>query len=85
MTNDFGKYVFVSEDDFQKILLKQIEKGSVLYKKLIDEKMIYDDSDLEFSSVNKYSLREIKGHVNTATSLHIFVVTTVCNMGCVYC
>ena len=85
MTNDFGKYVFVSEDDFQKILLKQIEKGSVLYKKLIDGKMIYDDSDLEFSSVNKYSLREIKGHVNTATSLHIFVVTTVCNMGCVYC
>lgn len=85
LTNDFGKYVFVSKDDFQKILLKQIERDSDLYKLLIDRKIIYDESDLEYSSINKYLLREIKGHVNTATSLHIFVVTTVCNMGCVYC
>ena len=47
--------------------------------------MLYDESDIEYSSVNKYSLREIKGHVNTATSLHIFVVTTMCNMNCIYC
>lgn len=85
LTNDFGKYVFVSKEDFQKIISKQIIKDSALYKKLIDEKMIYDESNLEYSSINKYLLREIKGHVNTATALHIFVVTTVCNMGCVYC
>lgn len=33
--------------------------------------MIYDESDLEYSSINKYALRGIKGHVNVATSLHI--------------
>ena len=85
MTNDFGKYVFVKEEDFKKILSLDVDKESELYNILSEKKMIYDESDLEYSSENKYALREIKGHVNSATSLHIFVVTTVCNMSCVYC
>lgn len=85
LTNDFGRYVFVNKDDFQHILALQIEENTDLYRTLVDGKMIYDELDLEYSSMNKYLLREIKGHVNTATSLHIFVVTTRCNMGCIYC
>ena len=85
MTNDFGKYVFVSREDFQKVLSLNVDRESELYNVLNEKKMIYDESDLEYSSENKYALREIKGHVNVATSLHIFVVTTVCNMSCVYC
>ena len=84
LTNDFGRYVFVNKDDFQHILALQIEENTNLYRTLVDGKMIYDEPDLEYSSMNKYLLREIKGHVNTATSLHIFVVTTRCNMGCIY-
>lgn len=85
MTNDFGKYMFVSKDAFRKILALDVDKESELYELLIEKKMIYDESDLEYSSLNKYALREIKGYVNVATSLHIFVVTTVCNMNCIYC
>lgn len=85
MTNDFGKYVFVREEDFKKILSLDVDKKSELYNTLSEKKMMYDESDLEYSSENKYALREIKGHVNSATSLHIFVVTTICNMSCVYC
>ncbi len=85
MTNDFGKYMFVSKEDFGKILSLDVDRESELYESLIEKKMIYDESDLEYSSINKYALREIKGHVNVATSLHIFVVTTVCNMSCIYC
>ena len=85
LTNDFGKYVFVENDEFKRIISKQVENGTELAKKLIDNKIIYDESDLEYSSENKHQLRDIKGHMNTATSLHIFVVTTVCNMNCVYC
>lgn len=85
MTNDFGKYIFVSKEDFRKILAMDVDRESELYELLIEKKMIYDESDLEYSSINKYALREIKGHVNVATSLHIFVVTTVCNMSCIYC
>ena len=77
MTNDFGTYMFVSKENFQKILSLDVDRGSELYKSLIDKKMIYDESDLEYSSINKYALREIKGHVNVATSLHIFVVTNL--------
>ena len=85
MTNDFGKYAFVSKDDFKKIISKKIDMDSELAKMLIEKNMIYDESDLEYSLKNKYPLREIKRHVNTATALHIFVVTTLCNMSCVYC
>ena len=31
MTNDFGKYVFVSREDFSKILSMRLEQDSELY------------------------------------------------------
>ena len=85
LTNDFGKYLFVSVNDFQKIISKNVDRNSQLFEKLIEKKMIFEESALEFSFKNKYLMREIKGHVNSATALHIFVVTTKCNMACVYC
>lgn len=85
LTNDFGKYAFVSEEDFRKIITRTVEPESELAEMLREQKIIYDESNLEYSSKNKYDLRESKGYVNAATSLHIFVVTTVCNMSCVYC
>lgn len=85
MTNDFGKYMFVEKEDFQKIVSLRIDRNSSLYSALIEKEMIFDESELKYSSASKYALRTIKGHVNTATSLHIFVVTTKCNMSCVYC
>ena len=85
LTNDFGKFLFVSKEDFKKILKKNIDIDEELGRKLLQTKMIYLESDLEFSSKNKYEMRDIKSHLNTATALHIFVVTTKCNMKCVYC
>jgi His-Xaa-Ser system radical SAM maturase HxsB len=85
MTNDFGRYVFVTENELKKIVAKKVEKGSDLWNRLSESLMIYDETDLEYSATNKYELREIKNHVNSATGLHIFVVNTACNMNCVYC
>lgn len=85
LTNDFGKYMFVSENELKKIIAGNLDKDSRLMTELIEHKMIYGESELEFSTNNKFALRTIKGHVNTATALHIFVVTTSCNMSCVYC
>ncbi len=85
LTNDLGKYLFVGEDEFKKIISKTIEPDSELEKKLIEARMIYTETDLEYSNMNKYNVRELKSHMNSATSLHIFVVTTACNMSCVYC
>lgn len=85
LTNDLGKYVFVSEAEFKNIIGKSVKPDSELEKKLIEACMIYSDTDLEYSNINKYAIREIKSHMNSATSLHIFVVTTACNLSCVYC
>lgn len=85
ITNDFGCHMFVSEDIFKRILKKDIDLASDIGQKLLEKKMIYDETNLEYSSIMKYDIRRIKGHVGVATSLHIFVVTTACNAGCVYC
>ena len=85
LTNDFGDHVFLEKEEFQQLLLKRIAKGSVLEDKLIKKRMIYDDSDLSFSREQSYDLRKAKNHLLSATSLHIFVVTTACNQNCVYC
>ena len=85
LTNDFGCYTFVSDEDFRKIVARNVELKSELGKELLNKKMIYDETNLEYSSYHKYDMRHMKSHVNIATSLHIFVVTTACNMNCVYC
>lgn len=85
LTNDLGKYIFVEKEEFKRIVSKQIMPGEALYQRLLEASMIYDETDLEFTSIARYPLREIKRQLCTATSLHIFVVTTACNMNCVYC
>ena len=85
MTNDFGEFIFVSEIDFRNVINANIDMDSEIGKKLLDRHMIYDETNLSFSNINRYRIREIKNHLNMSTSLHIFVVTTACNVGCVYC
>ena len=85
LTNDLGSHLFVSPDDFKKIIKKDVDLNSELGKKLLQRNMVYDDTNLEYSSRLMHDLRDIKGHVTMSTSLHIFVVTTACNMRCVYC
>lgn len=85
LTNDLGSHLFVSPDDFKKIIKKDIDLDSDLGRQLLQKNMVYDDTNLEYSALLKHDLRRIKGHVTMSTSLHIFVVTTACNMRCVYC
>lgn len=85
LTNDLGGHIFVSPNDFKKIVQKDIDLESELGRQLIEKNMVYDDTNLEYSSLLKHDVRRIKGHVTMGTSLHIFVVTTACNMRCVYC
>lgn len=85
LTNDFGNYMFVSLSEFVQIVNKEINLESDVGKELLEKQMIYTETNLEYSSLSKYSIRSAKEHVNIATSLHIFVVTTACNAECVYC
>lgn len=85
LTNDFGCHVFVTPEEFVQIINKNIDLESSLGKELLDKQMIFTGTGLEYSSHMKHDVRRMKGHVSIATSLHIFVVTTACNVGCVYC
>ena len=85
LTNDFGKYAFVSEEELKETVCGHVETGSDLETRLINAGIIYKQTDLEFSGSGKYLLRENKSYMEMATSLHIFVVTTACNMKCLYC
>lgn len=85
LTNDLGSHMFVSLESFQKILQKNIDLESALGQELLEKNMIFDDTALAYSNRLKHDLRRIKGHVAMGASLHIFVVTTACNMHCVYC
>ena len=85
LTNDLGKHVFIDRCDFKKLISKDIDLESDVGKTLTSTGMVYGGSDIHFTEVNEYRIRAVKSHMATATSLHIFVVTTMCNMNCLYC
>lgn len=85
ITNDFGQHIFLENNDFKKLVSKDIKKDSALWNILMKNRIIYEETDLEYSSIHKYDLREIKNHMGSSTALHIFVVNTACNMNCIYC
>lgn len=85
ITNDLGKFVFIEPDDLKSILAKNVDLDSALGRSLLESKMIYNEADVAYSANHRYDMREIKGFLGSATALHIFVVTTACNMNCVYC
>lgn len=85
LTNDLGSHLFVSPGDFKRIIRKDIDLSSELGQQLLEKNIVYDDTNLGYSSLLKHDMHKIKSHVTMSTSLHIFVVTTACNMRCVYC
>ena len=84
LTNDMGRYIFLQPNDFHELIGKRIDPESEIGLELKDKAFLVDDA-LEYIQKSAYSLRESKGFLANATSLHIFVVTTACNLKCVYC
>ena len=85
LTNDFGDHVFLEKDEFHRFITGKIPENSEIAKKVISSRMAFQGTNLAFSGKNAYDMREAKRYVATATSLHIFVVTTSCNLNCIYC
>lgn len=85
LTNDFGNHLFLDRSEFETVITGNATANSALGEKLLSSRMAYEGTNLSFLNENLYNLREAKRYAATATSLHIFVVTTACNLGCVYC
>ena len=84
MTNDSGRYAFVENGLFENIVRGHMVPEETK-KSLEEAHFIYSGSREEF--IEKYSneMRCSKSYLFHATSLHIFVVTNICNYNCVYC
>ena len=84
LTNDFGRYIFLSAEEFRNLYIENLDNEEI--KKHIEEAGFwFETSENFFTENNKFQLREAKNYLFQSTQLHIFVVTTACNMKCVYC
>ena len=84
LTNDLGKFLFVNEKEFYSFMGDKEIISDELYLKLKENYFIYDNRELFVEKVS-IELREYKNFLIVGTQLHIFVLTTYCNLSCIYC
>ena len=84
ITNDIGKYNFLSKQDF-KNLIQRKELNTELKQELIQKGFIYEGNEEIFASNQAMKLRRAKEYLLVPTTLHIFVVSKNCNFNCIYC
>jgi His-Xaa-Ser system radical SAM maturase HxsB len=84
ITNDIGKFVFLSKQNFKNLIQKK-ELDNELKVELIKKGFIYDSNEELFAMNQAMQLRNTKEYMLTATTLHIFVVSKNCNFNCIYC
>lgn len=85
ITNEAGFYSFLSEEQFQQLNHDESLRNPAKEQELIDRYFIIPGSIKDFSDRYAFPLRESRQYLFHCTSLHIFVLTTACNMQCVYC
>jgi len=85
LTNDTGKYCFLSPEDFDTFVRNENALTGETKKKLIDNYFTYNVNDNVFAEMIKQSIRGNKSYLFKSTSLHIFVLTNTCNLQCEYC
>ncbi len=84
ITNDAGRYAFLSNEDFRKLVNKEkLEENT--YKELMKKGFIYSINDEIFANEFANEVHKMKEYIFSPTSLHIFVVSKNCNFRCVYC
>ncbi len=85
LTNDFGEYVFLSQEEFKNFVNGNLDKTSECYAMLESRGFVSTKKPEVFISEHASRIRSMKSYLFTATALHIFAVTNCCNQSCVYC
>ncbi len=85
ITNDGGHYAFLSPNDFKSLLFDKDKMSCEKSEELRNSRfLICEDNELFINNVYP-EVRRFKDYLFSSTSLHIFVVTTLCNQRCIYC
>ena len=85
ITNDAGRFAFLKQNEFMRLLQDRISPEESIGKRLIRDGFISDQQPIILSDLMKDSMRDSHNYLFAPTSLHIFIVTTVCNSRCIYC
>jgi His-Xaa-Ser system radical SAM maturase HxsB len=85
MSNEVGEFLFVSNDEFAKMISYKLDSQSQIFLNLKAKHIL---SDTEIKPVIKMlatKYRTKKSFLYSFTSLHMIVVTLRCNAACNYC
>ena len=85
LTNDAGKFAFVSPAEMKKLMTKKLTPDETCYAKLRDAFFLTDQPIEVVAAEMRDYIRDNKAYLFSGPSLHIFVLTNQCNMQCVYC
>lgn len=85
ITNDFGKYQFVTFETVKKLVSGDESIDEPLYSSLKDNFFIIGESRQAYLEKSTPYMRDAKSHLFQSTGLFIFVMTNSCNLNCVYC
>lgn len=82
VTNDVGKYVFLTDNELAKFIAGKIRKGSDLYNRLKELHFIIDDGKID-EAARIYAQKN--SFLGLGPVLHIMILTLRCNEICSYC
>ena len=85
LTNDFGEFAFVNDDTYKKIICNGVKETDDCYDQLVKRGFIIKEPLESFLKEGMERLRSMKSYCFSGTSLHIFAVTNMCNLNCIYC
>ncbi len=82
VTNDIGRYVFLSPNLFKQFIEGTLSENSDIYQELEKNEFIKDSLNIN-NLAGKY--RQRNAFIFQGPTLHIVVVTLRCNQKCLYC
>lgn len=85
LTNDFGRHVFLTEQEFKQFTANSIDENHPRFQELKDKLFLYTGSKEEYIRSTEEYYREYNGFLFEPTSLLIIALTNACNNHCVYC
>ena len=86
ITNELGFHYFLGNQDFHSFVRQEFDCLSPDTQKDLSLKgFLYDSSNAVFIERASGMYRQSKQYLFYGTCLHIFVLTNMCNLNCVYC
>jgi His-Xaa-Ser system radical SAM maturase HxsB len=82
LTNQEGRYLLLTEDEFGIFARGEAKEGSDLHERLRTHNFLRDHYDVLRAAE---MLRKRKSFIHYGPNLHVFVITLRCNETCVYC